>query len=248
MGACRVKWLKRMLDHVNYWMDIGGTVVDGLLLLRILQLRLHRIYFFISLAAFLSLFFDGVMIWLGPRSHEFVLVFIYSRFLYAFVFPAAAYDVWEESKSQVANIRRPAAFRLVSSLLIASVLGLVITGFAASDDAGEGVVLGTFAVILWAASTTASLAFLWSVHRLARAKKVELPSNTAVWLLYYQLSLAGEVVACLLLIVDQQFSAFAGAVLDLSLGIYEIAITLWCIWHLRALSSDVPSAHEGATP
>jgi hypothetical protein len=236
-----------MLDQVNYWMDIGGTVIDGLLLLRILQLRLHRIYFFITLAAFLSLFFDGVMLWLGPRSHEFVLVFIYSRFLYAFVFPAAAYDVWEESNSQIANIRRPAAFRLVSSLLIASFLGLIITGFAANDQAGEGVVLGTFAVILWAASTTASLAFLWSVHRLARAKKIELPSNTAVWLLYYQLSLAGEVVACVLMIIDQQFSAFVGTVLDVSLGCYEIAITAWCIWHLRALSSDVPSAREGAT-
>ncbi len=237
-----------MLDQVNYWMDIGGTVIDGLLLLRILQLKLHRVYFFITLAAFLSLFFDGVMLWLGPRSHEFVLVFIYSRFLYAFIFPAAAYDVWEEAKAQVANIRRPAAFRLVSSLLIASVLGLIVTGFAANQEAGEGVVLGTFAVILWAASTTASLAFLWSVHRLTRAKKIELPSNTAVWLLFYQLSLAGEVVACVLMIIDQEFSAFVGTVLDVSLGVYEIAITLWCIWHLRALSSDVPSAQEGATP
>lgn len=229
-------------------MEIGGTVIDGLLLLRILQLKLHRIYFFISLAAFLSLFFDGVMLWLGSNSHEFARVFIYSRFLYAFVFPAAAYDVWEEAKSQVANVRRPAAFRLISSLLIASVLGLIITGFAANDEAGEGVVLGSFAVILWAASTTASLAFLWSVHRLTRAKKIELPSNTAVWLLFYQLSLAGEVVACFLMIVDQQFSPFVGTVLDVSLGVYEIAITLWCIWHLRALSSDVPSAQEGATP
>ncbi len=237
-----------MLDQVNYWMDIGGTVVDGLLLLRILQLRLHRIYFFITLAAFLSLFFDGVMLWLGARSHEFVLVFFYSRFLYAFVFPAAAYDVWEESKSRIANIRRPAAFRLVSSLLIASILGLIITGFAGNDDAGEGVVLGTFAVILWAASTTASLAFLWSVHRLTRAKNIELPSNTAVWLLFYQLSLVGEVVACVLMIIDQQFSPFVSTVLEVSLGVYEIAITLWCIWHLRALSSDVPSAQEGATP
>lgn len=237
-----------MLDQVNYWMDIAATAIDGLLLLRILQLRLHRIYFFITLAAFLSLFFDGVMLWLGPRSHEFVLVFIYSRFLYAFVFPAAAYDVWEESKSLVGNIRRPAAFRLVSSLLIASILGLVITGFAATEDAEQGAVLGTFAVILWAASTTASLAFLWSVHRLARARKIELPSNTAVWLLFYQLSLAAEVVACVLMIVDQQFSPFVSTLLDVSLGLYSIVITVWCVWHLRAQSSDLPSAQEGATP
>ncbi len=236
-----------MSSVVNHWMDIGGTVIDGLLLLRILQLKLHRIYFFITLAAFLTLFFDGVMLWLGSTSREFELVFIYSRFLYAFVFPAAAYDVWEEAKSQVASIRKPAAFRLVTSLLVAAVLGLIITGFAANDEP-EGAVLGTFAVILWAASTTASLAFLWSVHRLARAKKIELPSNTAVWLLFYQLSLAGEVVACLLLIVGQEFSAFVGTVLEVSLGLYGIAITLWCIWHLRPLRSDVPSAPEGAAP
>ena len=120
----------------------------------------------------------------------------------------------------MASIRKPAAFRLVSSLLIASILGLVITGFAASDEAGEGVVLGTFAVILWAASTTASLAFLWSIHRLARAKKITLPGNTSVWLLFYQLSLSGEVVACFLMIVDQEFSTFTGTVLDVSLGLY----------------------------
>ncbi len=226
-----------MLSQVNHWIEIIGTAIDALLLLRILQLKLHRTYVFITLACVLSLFFDGVMLWFHSDSPEFGRIFIYSRFLYAFVFPAAAYDVWEEAKAHVARIRRLAIFRLVSSLIIAAILGLIITGFASGQDSSDEALYATFGVILWAASTTASLAFLWSMHRLTRAQKIELPSNTAVWLLFYQLTLAGEVVACFLIIINQQFSPFVSTALDVSLGLYEILVTLWCIWKLRALPS-----------
>ncbi len=236
-----------MLSQVNHWIEIAGVAIDVLLLFRILQLKLHRVYLFITLASVLSLFFDSVGLWLGTDSRESLRVFLYSRFLYAFLFPAAAYDVWEEVKSQIARIRKFATFRLVSSLLLAAILGLIISSFAGSDEAGSETLVGTFALIIWAAASTASLAFLWSMHRLVRAQNVALPNNTAVWLLYFQLSMAGEVAACFFIIIDQQFSAFVTNTLSISLNLYGIFITIWCVWKLRALASDVPSARENAS-
>ncbi len=236
-----------MLTQVNHWIEAAGVAIDALLLLRILQLRLYRTYLFITLACVVSLFFDSVGLWLGTDSRESVRVFLYSRFLYAFLFPAASYDVWEEVKTQIAQIRRFATFRLVASLTLTAILGLIIAGLAGNEENGSETFVGTFAIILWAAATTASLAFLWSLHRLARAQKIALPNNTAVWLLYYQLSLAGEIIACFLIIIGAQFNGFVTNAFDISLNLYGVFITIWCIWRLRALASDVPSAPENAS-
>ncbi len=235
-----------MLDQVTHWIEIASTAADGLLLLRVLQLKLQRTYVFITLACVLSLFFDGVSIWLGTQSREAGMAFLYSRFVWAFVFPAAAYDVWEEVKSQVARMRRFALFRMVSSLVLAAILGLVIASFAGNEE-GSQTLVGTFALIIWAAASTASLAFLWSMHRAMKAQKIDLSGNTAVWLLFYQLWLAGEVVSCFLVLAGQQFNAFATSAVDISLGLYSILITAWCIWRLRALPSSAPSAPESAS-
>ncbi len=236
-----------MLTQVNHWIEAAGVAIDALLLLRILQLRLHRTYLFITLACVVGLFFDSVGLWLGTDSRESVRVFLYSRFLYAFLFPAASYDVWEEVKTQIGRIRKFATFRLVASLTLTAILGLIIAEFASNEENGSETFVGTFAIILWAAATTASLAFLWSLHRLARAQKIALPNNTAVWLLYYQLSLAGEIIACFLIIIGAQFNGFVTNALDISLNLYGVFITIWCIWKLRALASDVPSAPENAS-
>ncbi len=236
-----------MLTQVNHWIEVAGVVIDAVLLLRILQLRLYRTYLFITLACVVGLFFDSVGLWLGTDSRESVRVFLYSRFLYAFIFPAASYEVWEEVKNQIARIRKFAMFRLVASLALTAILGLIIAGFAGNGENGSETFVGTFAIILWAAASTASLAFLWSLHRLARAQKIALPNNTAVWLLYYQLLLAGEVIACFLIIIGAQFNGFVTNALDISLNLYGVLITIWCIWKLRALASDVPSAPENAS-
>ena len=236
-----------MYRQVQHWMEILGTGADIVLLLRILLLRLHRTYILITLACALTVFFDGVMLWLGVETEEFARVFIYSRFLYAFVFPAATYDVWEEVKALVARVRRMAILRLVSSLVLAAIFGLLIASFSGEQDSGNQAVLNTFAIILWAASSTASLAFLWSMHRVARSQGIALPNNTGVWLLFYELSLAGEVVACFLIIIGPQLKGFAINAIDISLGLFGILIVLWCTWKLQGLRSDVPSAPEQAS-
>lgn len=236
-----------MLSQLNHWIEIAGVAIDAALVLRILQLKLHRTYFYITLACVLTLLFDAAGIWFGTESRESIRIFLYSRFLYALVYPAAAYDVWEEVGTQVTKLRRSAIFRLVASLTLASVFGLFISSFAVSEESGTDTLIATFAVILWAAVTTASLAFLWSMHRAVRAQKLVLPNNTAVWLLFYQLLLAGEVAACFLIIIGQQFNPFVTNSLDISLNLYGILIMLWCIWRLKALAVNVPSAKENAS-
>ena len=236
-----------MINNAEHWMEVAGAAVDALLVLRVLQLRLQKTYMFITLACVLALGFDGVALWLGAESREMGRFFIYSRFLYAFVYPAAAFDVWEEVQAQVGRLRKVALLRLVASLVLAAVLGLIIASVASGEESPEDTALASFAVIVWAASATASLAFLWSMHRLTRAGKIELPHNTAVWLLYFQLALAAEVLTCFLTIIWRGFSPFATTAIDISLGLYGILITLWCVWKLRARKpSQVPSTPENS--
>ncbi|HLH01866.1 MAG TPA: hypothetical protein VKX25_03790 [Bryobacteraceae bacterium] len=235
-----------MLGQLNHWILIAGTAADALLLLRILQLRLQKTYTFITLAALVTLFFDIVGLWLGLDSRENLYVILYSRFLLLFVFPAAAYDVWEEARPQIEPIRRFAGVRMIGSLAIASLFGLIIAAVTGSEE-GRDTLLGTFAIIVWASAATSSLAFLWSVRRLARAQNVALPANTLVWLLYYKLLLAGEVVWCFLLITGEIINATALDSLQLVLNLYEIAVTLWCVWRLRSIASGVPTAPENVS-
>lgn len=236
-----------MLTQANHWLEFVATAIDVALLLRILTLKLHRTYTFITLAATLAVFLDATMLYLGSESKEFVRAFIYSRFLYGFVFPAAAWDVFEEIKTQVAKLRRLAIFRLVSSLILAAIFGFIIAGFAEVEDQSGGPALGpTLALVIWAASSTASLALLWSMQRAIRAQHIELPRNTFVWLIFFQLSFIAEVLACLFTIAGPLLSAPIPEVLGLILSLYGVVITIWCVWKLRALPSDVASEPEKA--
>ncbi|HEY7212449.1 MAG TPA: hypothetical protein VH477_19390 [Bryobacteraceae bacterium] len=234
-----------MFAQLNHWIFIAVTAVDAILLLRVLQLKLHRTYLFITLACALTVFFDGVALWLGPESNENLQVFLYSRFLYVFILPAAAYDVWEEVKTQIAQIRKLAALRLVASLTLASIFGLIIAAVAGREEGGDAL-FDTFAIILWAAASTASLAFLWSMHRVLAAQKITTSGNTAVWLVYFQLLLAAEVLTCFLLIAGRAFSTVVIDSLEFSLNLYQISITIWCTWKLRGIASGVPSTPENA--
>ncbi|HSU61255.1 MAG TPA: hypothetical protein VLI55_18240 [Bryobacteraceae bacterium] len=234
-----------MLTEANHWLEFVATAIDAALLLRILTLKLHRTYTFITLAATLAVFLDGVMLWLGSDSKEFASVFIYSRFLYGFVFPAAAWDVFEEIKAQVAKLRRLAIFRLISSLILAAIFGFVITGFASVEDENGGAAVGpTLALVIWAASSTASLALLWSMRRAMRMQHIELPRNTFVWLVFLQLSFAAEILACLFTISGPLLSSPIREVLAFVLSLYGIGITVWCVWKLRAIPSDALSTPE----
>jgi uncharacterized membrane protein len=229
---------QNMLDQVIHWLDIAGTAVDALLLLRVLQLRLHRVYLFITLACVLSLFFDGVQLWLGATSDENQRVFVYSRFLYAFLYPVVAWDVFEEMKGQISQMRRIAIGRLISGLFFAALFGFIVTLFISADQE-QPTLSATLAIILWAGSCTASLAFLWSLQRALKAQQLARPNNTFVWMTFYQLTLIAEILACFGGVVTSFLNATSQGVLNISLLTYGILITVWCAAKLKRVPSDV---------
>jgi hypothetical protein len=236
-----------MLSQVNHWMEFIGTGIDLLLLLRVLTLKLHRTYLFITLACVLEVFFDAVELWLGAGSQESNRVLLYSRLLYAVVFPAAAWDVFEELKSQLASLRKMAISRTITSLLLVTIFGLLMAGFwETSDGSNEIAFVYILSMVVWSGSATGSLAFLWVMHRGLRAQKLEPPNNTFVWMIFFELSLIGEVLACFYLLMAHGFNPLVAEILLLLLAIYGTLITAWCILKLKALPSDVTSAPVGA--
>lgn len=237
-----------MLSGASHWIEIAGTAADALLLCRVLLLKLQRVYLFITLACLLEVFFDCIALWLGTDSNESLRVFIYSRFLYAFLFPLVGWDVFEEMKSQISKLRRIAAGKLMSGLFFATVFGFLLSMFAApAQNNGEPSLVATLGLVLWAGSSTASLAFLWTLRRAIRAQNLERPNNTFVWLVFWQLFLLAQVLYCFCSLVVPFFKNSAAEILDIVFNTYGIAIVGWCILKLRALPSDVPSAPASAS-
>lgn len=237
-----------MLSQINYWLQVAGTVVDALLLLRILTLRLQKTYLFITLACTLTLLFDAALLRYGHDPEVWQRVFLYTRFLDVIVFPLLVWDVFEEIKGRVAKIRRLAMWRLLSGILFTTLLSLVLIAFA-EPEGSDGSMLPTLAFILWAGSSTASLAFLITMHRVLRAQPLPLPNNTAVWLRYYELELASEVLYCFWLIVVQLLkSATIADSIGLAFGVFAIGITLWCTWRLKRIPAEDSAGVVTDTP
>ena len=237
-----------MLNQAIHWLEIVGTAVDAILLCRVLLLKLHRVYLFITLACVLAVFFDVVIdLWLHDSSVEGVRVFLYSRFLYAFVYPAVAWDVFEELKPQIAKVRRIAIGRLISGLFFAVIFGLLASLFVQGTEGAEPAFVTTLALVLWAGSSAATLAFLWTLHRVLRSAKVERPNNTSVWLIFWELSLLAEIANCFSGLTLQVFrNQLAEDILNVVFLLYGIGITAWCILKLRGLPPDVSSAPANA--
>lgn len=229
-------------------MEIAGTAVDALLLCRILMLRLHRVYLFITLACLVAVFFDAVQLWLGPSSPENIRVSLYSRFLYVFLYPLVAWDVFEEAKTETAKLRRLAVVRLISGLIFAAIFGFIASAFfEETETSGQSALLVTLAVVLWAGTSTATLAFLWTLHRQIRKQNIVCPNNTFVWMVFYEFILVGEVLSCLIAIAYPLVNAKAEDLFNLVLLTYGIVVTGWCILKLRGIASGVPSAPENAS-
>ncbi|MBV8896399.1 MAG: hypothetical protein JO051_07800 [Acidobacteriaceae bacterium] len=229
-----------MLDQVILWVDIAGVATEVLLLLRVLQLRLQRVYLFLALACGLTVFLDLAQLWWGLNSSESQRIFVYSRFLYAAVYPLVAWDVFEEMKPQVTQMRRMAAVRMISALCVAAVFGFVLTLFMTAEDQPGGMG-AAMAIILWAGSSAASLTFLFTLQRALKAQQIERPHNTFVWMTFYQLTLICELVACFTATVAPLLHAtpLATSVLEICLILYSLSITLWCAARLKRIPADV---------
>ena len=236
-----------MLDRTTYWVCIAATALDALLLGRVLQLKLQRVYMFITLACFLAFLLDLTTIWLWAETEARLRVLLYTRFLYGFVFPMVGWDVFEEMRSQISKLRKLAMGKLISGLIVGTILGSLVAVFVAPTDGGGAGLLVTLAVVIWAGSATSTLAFLWTLNRALRGHKLERPNNTAVWAAFWQLELAAEVIFCFsVLLIPLLKNQTADGVVGLLFPIYGMAITAWCVFRLRAVPSDVPSTPASA--
>lgn len=237
-----------MLKHAIEWLQMAVTVVEGLLLLRVLSLKLHRVYVFITLYCVLNLFFDAASWYLGWETPETGHVFIYSLFFFAPLYPLAAWDVFEESKTLLAKLRRLQMIRLVSGLFItclcALLLGLTIEP---TDTSGNSIMAAFLGVFLLTGSASACAAFLWFMHRFIRTNKLAIAHNTSIWTIFFMLALSLQIVDCLAEFIRSLIPPLASDLTSLVLLLLDLAVLTWCILRLRAVASDVPSAPEKAS-
>lgn len=228
-----------VLDQINYWVAVTGTAVDVLLLARVLQLRLPRTYLYVTLFCLVGVFFDGVQLWFGLHSDTTARISLYSRFLYAFLYPLAAWDAVEEMKGPVLQIRRVLLARLISAMLLAAVFGFIVSLFLTSDDTNESFLSTALALVLWAGSSAATLGFLWSLQKMLKAQQITRPHNTVVWMTFFQLTLLAEIASCFGSVAGSFANATVQTSIEIVLTLYVTVITIWCITKLKKVESDI---------
>jgi hypothetical protein len=231
-----------MLSQINLWTDRAGMIFDLLLLVRILTLKLRRTYTFITLFALMNLFYDGIEIAMGINSPEFRRVDILSKLIYAIIFPLASWDLFEEAKVTVDKVRKMSMSRMLTSLLLISIWGLLIAAFIGPDEGLESMYLMRLSLIVWTGSIAASIAFLWVMRKGIKLNQWELPANTVIWYRFFLLLLSAQAASCVLGLtlpfVHSQSADMAeqvAHVADLVFGLFGILLTAWCVYKLRAV-------------
>lgn len=236
-----------MLKHALDWLQMAVTVVEGLLLARVLVLKLHRVYAFITLYCVLNLLFDAASWYFGWQGPESGRIFEFSLFFFAPLYPLAAWDVFEESKAVVGKLRRAQMIRLVSGLLITCLCSLLISLFVEPTDVnGNSLMLLFTGVFLLTGSASACAAFLWFMYRFTRVNKISLAYNTTVWIIFFIVSLVLQIADCM---TDFIHSLMPPVVTDIAAVVllsFDLVLMGWCIARLKTMPSDVPSAPEKA--
>jgi len=237
-----------MLNQVIHWIQIVGTVVDGLLLLRVLLLKLHRIYVFLTLFCAIEFLFDIAAWVLGWDSHPTEHIFFYSRFLYAVLFPLMAWDVFEEMPKQILRLRRALGVRLVTGIFISAIFGLLVYATLGDqqDVNGTSAVTEMTGMVVWTGSTSACLAFVWSLYRLLRKQNISTPHNTTIWIKFFLLSLLSSLLYLAFLFFTASLSEMQRNSVALAFLLFDLGLTGWCIARLRALPSEDRPATETA--
>jgi hypothetical protein len=232
-----------MLKEVTHWMLLTGSVLDTLLLARVLGFRLYRVYAFITLDCLIGAMIDWVSMYLGWDSPESVRVMIYTRFLFAVLTPLIAWDVFEEVKPEVAKVRRLEAIRMVLSLLIIGLFSLLLLANVTFGDSPEAeaewpAALGLY---LWGGSCITGVIFLWRTWRAARKLELPFPRNTTVWWIYYMLTLGSSVVYVAFLFSGWKLNP---DMVNVVMTAFLIGCTVFCLVRLRASSVQMASENE----
>ena len=223
-----------MLNQILNWMLIAGTAADAVLLIRVLTLKLHRVYIFIALDCSLGVLFDAVSLWYGWDSPGAVAAFQYSRLLYAAVIPMIAWDVFEELVTRQPAARQIAATHLranlLSGIVFAIFLLLVTAAFGEIDGKGFLTFIG---MALWAFAAVLSLNFIWRTVASLHAKNIELPRNTQVWSVFYKLNFGITSVLVAMIFFGFPSTKSQSDVVTIVSVVFDIAITTWCVLRLQ---------------
>ena len=232
-----------MLTQVIHWLEMVGTVLDGLLLLRVLLLKLHRAYLFLTLFCATEFLFDVASWTFGWESRSSENIFFYSRFLYAVLFPLMAWDIFEEMPKQILRLRRALGVRLVTGIFVSAIFGLLVYAtFNDAESGGPSAVTEMTAMVAWTGSTCASMAFVWSFYRLFVKQKIATPHNTVIWTKFFLLSLLSSLLYLTFLFFTAQLSEAQRNSVVLLFLLFDLGLTGWCIVRLRALQSDGATA------
>jgi hypothetical protein len=172
---------------------------------------------------------------LGLGSDESGRVFVYSRFLMVVVFPLAAWDCFEGIPAPLQALRRPQLIRLISGMLLTTILALLI-GSVGQEDATAAI-----AFIVWLSAAAASLGFVWIMRRLARLQKIQLTGNIATLSVFFMLAFALELLDGIGVVLAQGIKA-AGPITEIVLTLAGMAITIWCIVRLRSETAIVEAS------
>jgi len=218
-----------MLDQLVRWTEIAGTVIDVALLARILSLRLHRTFQFVTLYCTVVVLLDAVGWLLGIGSDDTQRVFVYSRFLMIVIFPLAAWDAFEGVPAPLQVFRRPQLVRLITGMVLTTVVALLVGGTMGENATSYDVTIQV-AIIVWLSSSASSLGFVWIMRRLARAQKVALSGNIETFSTYFLLVFTLEVLAAISVVIPMKGAA---QLIEIALTLAGAAISAWCIARLR---------------
>jgi hypothetical protein len=229
-----------MLDQATQWMNMAETVLEGLLLCRVLSLRLYKPYTFITLYCLLSVLFDSVSWWAGWTTDAAQQSGTIQSFFFAFLAPLAAWEVFDEIAAQAAKWRRLELGRLISGVLLTLVFALLIfANVDVQDDHGNSLAASLAGLLCWAGCASASLAFLWFTCRSLRAQKIAFAPNAFVWAVFFIGSNLLTVVYCLFVLLAPAIGKTASQGSILLLQCLDTAIMLWCIYKLKRTGTVV---------
>jgi hypothetical protein len=230
-----------MLNQISHWMEYAAAAVDLVLLLRLLALRLQRTYLFLTLACALAVIFDVADLLFADQAPR---VQIYSELFAACIFPLAAWDIFEEISVSVASLRRLAMLRTLASFIIISFFGLVwLSSFTEKDDPTGLAFPLALTMIVSTATSAGCLGFLWIMRRGIQLQKIVVKKNTFVWMIFFALLMAGQLLSWFVLMAEEFLSGPAretfSPIINMALNSYGMAITIWCAVKLRGLQKDI---------
>lgn len=232
---------------------MAGTVLEALLLIRILSLKLQRVYLWITLYWAASLIFDTSQLAMGLQSKQAGYVWLYSSFLFAVIYPLTGWDVFEEMKASIGKLRLLHGSRMITVLFSTVLIMAILAAFLspsdadAADDAG----VADFGPLVAFIAAAACTFFLLSLRKLMSKQALATPRNTRVWLNVFLIlmgcdALEGLVQNFVLPFVAKSVAQDTLDGINLVFALIASVATLWALIRVRAISSDASAAPQQA--